>query len=135
VPVSVLWFYSRAVMTGLGQNPALAEKASQYLQILIPSLWAYAGGACVQNWLHAQGKTRAVAAVTLAVALLHPLWCYTYVFVWGYGYLGAAYAIVTSKFTELTLLLAYTGLGRVGQETGFTWSWAGATSEWWPFLR
>jgi cytochrome c-type biogenesis protein len=49
--------------------------------------------------------------------------------------LGAAFAIVTSKFTELALLLTYTGLGRVGQETGFAWSWAGATSEWWPFLR
>jgi Na+-driven multidrug efflux pump len=101
----------------------VASTASQYLRILIPSLWTLSFSICLQNWLHAQSKTRAIAAVTLIVALLHPLWCYLYIYYFELGYLGGALAITTSKLSELVMLIAYIYCYSVHKETGFELSW------------
>ena len=89
----------------------------------------------MQNWLHAQGKTRYVAIINLCVALNHPLWCYLYIFRFGWGYLGAAYALVTSKYIEMSFLLLYAYSSGIGRETNFQLSWTGAWQDWGPFLR
>ena len=116
-------------------NPNFHRVFIQYLIVLVPSLWAYTASVCIQNWLHAQGKTRYVAIINLCVALTHPLWCYLYIFRCGWGYLGAAYALVTSKYSEMILLFLYACCSGIGKETNFQLSWTGAWQDWGPFLR
>jgi len=133
VPVSVLWLYSSPVMVALGQSQQLADRASKYLMVLIPSLWTLSFSICIQNWLHAQSKTRAIAVITLIVALIHPFWCYFYIYMMEMGYLGAALAVTTSKVSEFVMLIIYIYFGSVLKETNFEFSW-GAFSDWGPFL-
>jgi hypothetical protein len=59
-------------MIALGQSENLALAASKYLRVLIPSLWVLAFTICIQNWLHAQSKTRAIAVITFMVNNMKP---------------------------------------------------------------
>jgi MATE family multidrug resistance protein len=134
IPVSILWFMSEHVMIRLGQTPAIASAASKYLMMLVPSLWAVAGTLSLQNWLHSQSKTHAVLAVTFTVTLLHPCWCYLFIYAARLGYLGAAMAVSMSKILELSLLLTYTHMASL--DTGLSvWCTWDTFRGWWPFLR
>ena len=104
-----------------------------YLRVLIPSLWSLALSICIQNWLHAQSKTRAIAIITLVVATFHPIWCYLYIYHFSLGYLGAALAVTTSKISELLMLLLYIYLFSVGKDTNFQFS-AECFNGWGQFL-
>ena len=105
------------------QSEDLALAASKYLRVLIPSLWTLSLSICLQNWLHAQSKTRAIAVITFIVAILHHMWCYLYIHLLHFGYLGAAMAVTTSKFSELSMLLLYICYFSVHKETEFEFSW------------
>ena len=105
------------------QSKELAGNASRYWRILIPSLWSLSCTTSIQNWLHSQSKTRAIAVITLIVACLHPFWCYTYIYFLNFGYLGAALAVTTSKLSELLLLGSYIYSYKVYEEIGFKFSY------------
>jgi MATE family multidrug resistance protein len=80
VPVTVLWTFSAPIMEALAQSREISASAHQYLLCLVPGLWALSGSSCMQQWLFAQGNTRPVAAITVVLALLHPVWIYLFVF-------------------------------------------------------
>lgn len=135
LPVSILWLNSANIMRFLGQDEALARDASKYLVMLIPSLYCVAISTSIQNWLHAQAKTAAIAVIMMAVALLHPLWCYLFIYHTSAGFIGAAMAVSFSKLLELAALVAFLTLGSSTlQDLKFEWSWHHATRDWKPFL-
>lgn len=135
LPVSLLWLFSERIMLTFGQEPALARDASQYLLLLIPSLYCMSLSICVQNWLHAQARTAAMAVVTACMALLHPLWCWLFIYFFGFGYLGAAMAVSLSRALELSALAWYLVFGSsILADVGFTWSYEKAMRNWGPFL-
>lgn len=135
MPVSLLWLFSERIMLTFGQEPALARDASHYLLLLIPSLYFMSLSICIQNWLHAQARTAAVAVVTACMALLHPLWCWLFIYYLGFGYLGAAMAVSLSRALEFGALAWYLTLGSsILSDVGFTWSLHKALLNWGPFL-
>ena len=71
--------------------------------------------------------------ITFIVAIFHPFWCYFYIYFLKIGYLGAAMAVTTSKFTELSLLLSYIVFFSIGKETNFKFS-SECFKDWGPFL-
>jgi multidrug resistance protein, MATE family len=136
IPVSVLWFMSAPIMQSLGQVEKLAHDASLYLQHMIPGLWALACSACIQNWLHAQAKTQAIMIITFITAVIHPFWCYLFIYHLNIGYLGAAISVSVTKCSELLMLILYIGfLSDTLKETKFNWQLNKAMHDWWSFLR
>ena len=135
VPVSLLWLFSERIMHAFGQEAALAHDASRYLLLLIPSLYCMALSICIQNWLHAQARTLAVAVVTACMALLHPLWCWLFIYYLDLGFLGAAVAVSLSRALELAALVWYLTFGStILADVRFQWSTHKVFSNWWPFL-
>lgn len=135
IPVTILWLCSRVILESLGQNKSLSVDANVYLCLLIPSLWAFTCSVCLQNWLHSQSKAQAVAFIAGTVALLHPAWCYLYIYKLGLGYRGAAIAVSTSKFLELIFIILYLNFGStIFADTKFKFS-NKCFENWWPFLR
>lgn len=135
LPVSCLWFFSEPIMVYLGQQPSIARDASIFMRALIPGLWAMAFSACIQNWLYSMAKTKALAWITLTLALLHPLTCYCYIVVFKLGFIGAAMAASTTKILEFLFLLLYLNVfSTVLKDTQFQLS-RECLSNWWPFLR
>ena len=152
-PVSLLWLFSEDLLLVLGQQPLISRDTSRYLIYLIPHLWASAVTYCIHNWLYAQSVTQPSAVIAVLTAAAHPLWCYVCIYVFGMGFLGAALAIVVTKFVELGFLLIYLNfLSNVLAETGFQlqwpWPWSreipaggvggsiyNVRESWWPFLR
>jgi MATE family multidrug resistance protein len=101
---------------------------------MVPSLWAVSGTFSIQNFLHAQSKTRAVLVVTFIVTALHPCWCYLFIYGVGLGYLGAALAVSTSKIIELILLVTYVHAAAL--DTGLSLQCSTEVfKDWWPFLK
>lgn len=134
IPITVLWANSKAIIILLGQEDSIADSSSKYLHHLIPGVWAYSCSICIQNWLYAQERTRIVAIIVTIVALFHPLWVYLFIYVFSFGYIGAAIAISCSRILELCLLLSYLRLSTVLTDTNFQVSKKCLTG-WMPFLR
>lgn len=122
LPVSVLWVFSHPILEALGQSSALALDAHSYLVALLPGLWAYSLSISLQNFLHSQEYVAAVSAITLVVALLHPVWCYVLMVRADMGFLGAARATSLSRATELLLLALYIHLADILGKIQFKWS-------------
>ena len=131
LPVSILWLQSRSILQGLGQSEQLAINAGYFLVWLIPGIWAFTFSMCIQNWLHAQSKTKLVLLVTIVTALLHPCFCYVLIYTWNYGYIGAAIASSLSKTLELCLLSLCVFFFSTFR---MIWSWA-LLRDWVAFLR
>lgn len=136
LPVSILWIMSAPIMQSLGQQAQLAHDASLYLHYMLPGLWALACSACIQNWLYAQSKTRAIMFITFITAIIHPFWCYLFIYHLRIGYLGAAISVSVTKMSELCMLIIYVCfLSEVLKESRFTWQIRAAFYDWWSFLR
>ena len=133
-PMTILWLFSRLIFEYLGQKSEIARSSSEYLIGLIPGLWAMSISICLQNWLHSQSKTKAIAMITLIVAILHPFICYAFIFILKFHFIGAAFAVSTTKTLELLFLLLYLKFSTVLKETNFTWS-TDCYRQWWQFLK
>lgn len=135
IPMSILWFNSEKVMIFLGQKGELAKNAGQYLTMLIPNLWLLSCSVCIQFWLYAQSKTRAVTIVSAMCAILHPLWCYLFVYYFGFGFIGAAMSVVTTKALELTSFVLYIRVfSTILSDVNFSFSLQECFQNWWSYL-
>ena len=135
IPVSVLWASCEDLMIHLGQDAAIARSTKLYLVMMIPGLWALAATQCVNTWLYAQAKTKAVASIAFLTAVLHPLWLYILIHRCEIGFLGASIALSLTKWLELMALLVYMNcFSNIITESEFEWSWT-AWNDWGPFLQ
>lgn len=105
--ITLLWWFSLPIMVFLGQSHEIACDASDFLLGLIPALFAYAYVICIQLCLYSQQKPRIVVLISIAIAVMHPFWCYLFMKTLDIGFLGAAYALSTSRLLELFCLVMY----------------------------
>jgi MATE family multidrug resistance protein len=64
-------------------------------------------------------KTRVCVALILATLLLHPLWCYLFINVWGYGLKGASYSLILTQFINMIVSTVYMHFFNPNRETYF----------------
>ena len=106
----IMW-WSKTVLLALGQEPAVAELAQDYLRItgfgLFPSLFVMV----IKSYLSALERTQIVLWVTVAGALVNGFLNYALIFGhWGapeLGIRGAAIASVMMPIASIPLLIAY----------------------------
>lgn len=134
VPLSISWLFSARLMMALGQDPEIARLASAYLICLIPALFSKAYSLCLEGWLTAQQQTEAPAAIGVLTALLHPGWCYLFIFVFDMHYLGSAVAISFTRFLEALFFTFYIAYLNMKEKRPFELTLE-ATRHWGSYLR
>ena len=99
VPIIILYLFSDKILIALEQDPAISEIAKRYCCILIPGIWAQSMFDATRKFLSAQFEIMVPLQVQTATLILHFLWCYLFISVWGGREVGAAMA------TNITYIL------------------------------
>ncbi|EPQ31838.1 uncharacterized protein PFL1_00037 [Pseudozyma flocculosa PF-1] len=127
----LIWFNAERVLIGLGQDPAVAKLAGQYLSILALGLPGYASFEVCRRYLQAQGLMHAPTLVLLVVSPLNAL--ANYLLVWGpesirLGFVGAPVASAISMWVMAVLCFIQCVLGPRTAWDGWTkaaFRWSG----------
>ena len=124
LPVGIWWLFGiEETLIQLGQEPAVANKAAQYLTILTPSLWSYSLQWTLTAWVQAIGLADVPATASILGFLLHVPFNYFFVYYLHYGWLGCAYATIAFQTVQLLYITIYLfgtrkGRHRILVETG-----------------
>ncbi len=108
-----LFWWSEAVFVRLGQAPATAARAQDYLRIIGPGLVPGLAAAVLRSHLAALGHTRIVLFATIAGAVLNG--CLNWLLIFGHwgapelGVRGAAIATLATQTLAVTILVVYAG--------------------------
>jgi multidrug resistance protein, MATE family len=109
-----IFWWSEPILLSLGQQPAVAAVATDYLRLvgfgMVPALCV----TVLQSYLSALGRTQIVLWVTLLAVALNIAVNWALIFGnWGFpelGALGAAVATITTQAVSLVILAVYAGL-------------------------
>ena len=134
IPLSLSWLFSAHIMMAFGQDPEIAHLASAYLIYLIPALFSKAYSLCLEGWLTAQQLTDPPALIGVLTALLHPIWCYIFIFVFDMHYLGSAAAISFTRCLEALFFTLYIIYFNMKENNTFTFT-IEATRNWGSYLK
>jgi len=104
-PVSILWFYSRAILVHLVEDADTARLASLYLKVLIPSIPGYVLFETGKRFLQAQGLFRATTYILLVAAPCRA--AILRLLVRELGFIGAPIAVGITRTFIPVLLLVY----------------------------
>lgn len=128
VPIALLWLWTKQALVRLGQEPALAELARDYVLVQIPGLPCYFGFMVLRGWL--QGR-RIVRPALWAVILANGLNALAnWALIWGnlgMPELGAKGAGIATCFTQIVtfagfcLLVRLMRLGRGARTESLSW--------------
>ena len=122
--IILLWLNAERFLLLLGQEPAIAHKARQFLSVLSLGLPGHAIFELSRRFLQAQGLMHAPTVVLLVVSPINAL--ANYLLVWGppsirFGFLGAPLASAISMW--LMALLCTLQCMLVSHGTWDGWSW------------
>ncbi|MCQ0971308.1 MATE family efflux transporter [Paracoccus sp. TK19116] len=111
VAMAPLLWWSGPILIALGQVPAVAMLAQDYLRIMIPAMPLVLAGMVLNSYLSALGRPSPVMWITLAGLPLNVALNWAFIFgEWGapeLGVAGAAVASLTVNAAQLAGLLAY----------------------------
>ncbi|XP_051124932.1 protein DETOXIFICATION 19-like [Andrographis paniculata] len=122
--LSLLWWFSDAVLILLGQDPEIAKAAGLYLKYLIPSLFAYGFLQNILRFLQTQSVVMPLVVCSLVPLVLHFGIGYGLVHWSGLGYTGAPLAASISLWISVLMLGSY-----VVKAEKFKLTWDGLSLE------
>lgn len=132
IPVCILWFGSAPLLVILGQNREVAVLAGHYIAVLslgyLPSVLAEV----LTNYLACQGVVLPVLPIQMAANVFNLVAAYVLVFHLHVGFLGAAWASVSSSYVAVGGFLLVLHIWPL--QTWGGWS-EKAFTQWGPLLR
>jgi len=135
-PFSILLSLGGPLLQLLGIDSITAGLAGKYAINLVPNLFIHAQYELLRKFLNAQRIANPTTAVTIITTLLHPLWCYLFIFQFTSGsYLGAAYAKTMTNFLSIMLLFAYVKYTNCCKDTFVPVNYQKVLSDWKPFIK
>lgn len=122
--ISILWYYSEAVLIMLHQDPQVAKMAGLYLKYQIPGLFAYAYLQCLLRFLQTQSVVIPLVICSVIPLLLHVGLTYLLVHTLDLGFNGSALSGSVSLWISLVMLMVY-----VKYSEKFIYTWEGFSVE------
>lgn len=107
IPLSVLWSYMGEILSFIGQDPLVSQEAGKFATRLIPALFAYATIHPLVRFFQAQSLVLPLIMSSMSALCCHVVLCWSLVFKFGLGNLGAAIAISVSYWLNATVLGLY----------------------------
>ncbi|ESQ28085.1 hypothetical protein EUTSA_v10018467mg [Eutrema salsugineum] len=107
IPLSVLWSYMGEILSLIGQDPLVSQEAGKFATWLIPALFAYATLQPLVRFFQAQSLILPLIMSSISALCCHVVLCWSLVFKFGLGSLGAAIAISVSYWLNVTVLGLY----------------------------
>ncbi|CAH8337401.1 unnamed protein product [Eruca vesicaria subsp. sativa] len=107
IPLSVLWSYMGEILSFIGQDPFVSQEAGKFATWLIPALFAYATLQPLVGFFQAQSMVLPLIMSSVSALCCHVVLCWTLVFKFGLGSLGAAIAISVSYWLNVIVLGLY----------------------------
>ena len=107
LPVGIIWLIPgvmSSALVGLGQEPNLASLTEQYLNRLVPGLWAFSIYFTMSTWFTSVEMAYVSPRVVLVGVIVHiPILIWS---VQNYGYLGGAFATSAYQITVAGLIMS-----------------------------
>ncbi|KAL6554232.1 Protein DETOXIFICATION 18 [Orobanche minor] len=122
--VSIIWWYSDIILTGLHQDPQTAKAAGLYLKYLIPGLVAYGFLQNILRFLQTQSIVMPLVVCSLVPLAIHVGIAYGLVHYTTLAYRGAPLAASVSLWISVVMLGLY-----VIKAEKFKHTWTGLSSE------
>ncbi|KAL0353769.1 UNVERIFIED_CONTAM: protein DETOXIFICATION 18 [Sesamum angustifolium] len=121
--VSILWWYSDAILTFLHQDPQISKQASLYLKYLIPGLFAYGFLVNMLRFLQMQSVAFPLVGLSLMPLTIHVGIAYALVHCTDLAFKGAALAVSISLWMAVIILGVYILHANRFKDTwsGFSW--------------
>ncbi|KAL6508419.1 hypothetical protein OROHE_021961 [Orobanche hederae] len=130
--VSPLYIFATPILKLLGQQDDISDAAGIYTLVILPQLFSLAIAFPTQKFLQAQSKVSVLAWISVFALVSQALLCWLFVYVFGWGAIGAAVAFdLTSWMSAIGQLVYVVGWCKDGWK-GFTWA---AFREIWAFVR
>ncbi|EFH63607.1 predicted protein [Arabidopsis lyrata subsp. lyrata] len=107
IPLSVLWSYMGDILSLIGQDPMVAQQAGKFATWLIPALFGYATLQPLVRFFQAQSLILPLIMSSVSSLCVHVVLCWSLVFKFGLGSLGAAIALDVSYWLNVIVLGLY----------------------------
>jgi MATE family multidrug resistance protein len=133
-PIALVWWNVEVLLLALGQDPAIAKIANDYLRYLLPDLLATALLSPLRIFLRSQCIAKPMMVCSGLAMVLHVPINSLLVFGCGLGAPGTAVANFWTDVNMIVFLLIYIKYSGVCQYTWPGWSKA-CLHEWRPLLR
>lgn len=122
-PVVLWWLFGmRSTLRWLGQDETLSELTTQYLQILAPGMLFLSVQWTLTVWLQSIGLAYIIPAVGAIGLFVHIPINHIFMFTWGGGFVGNAWATVVNQVLQTIMMLGYilftNGHDRVMEQIG-----------------
>ncbi|CAH1423786.1 unnamed protein product [Lactuca virosa] len=134
IPLMFLYIFSKSLLLLIGQSKEIAAAASLFIYGLIPQIFAYAANFPIQKFLQAQSIVNPSAYIAAAMLVVHVIFTYVALYIWGWGLLGASLVLSFSWWAIVVAQFVYIVKSDRTKET-----WSGfsvqAFSGLWAFLK
>ena len=135
IPLSLVLYSGAGIFSLLGMNDFTSVAAGKYGEMLIPNLFLSAQYELLRKFLNAQRIASPTTAVAVITTILHPLWCYLFIFkFYNSSYLGAALAKTFGSLLSIVLLSLYIKFSGCCKDTLCPIKVTEVFSNWKPFL-
>jgi len=107
IPLALVWWNSTKILLAIIPEPQSAELAGRYMRVLIIGMPPFVFFECGKRFVQAQGLFAANTYVLAIAAPLNILLNYTFVWHFGWGFIGAPIAVIITQWTMPVLLFLY----------------------------
>ncbi|XP_026382464.1 protein DETOXIFICATION 12-like [Papaver somniferum] len=107
IPISFVWISMEKLLIFIGQDPLISQEAGRYAVCLIPGLFGCAIVQPLMKYLQAQSLVIPMLLSAITTLCFHIPLCWVFVFKFGFGNTGAAFAIGISYWLNVIFLGIY----------------------------
>ncbi|KAI3990764.1 hypothetical protein MKX01_029949 [Papaver californicum] len=107
IPISFIWISMEKLLIFIGQDPVISHEAGRYAVCLIPGLIGCAVVQPLMKYLLTQSLIIPMLLSTIATLCFHIPLCWVFVFKFGFGNIGSAFAISISYWFNAIFLGMY----------------------------
>lgn len=107
IPIAIIWACSEPIFRALGQSPQLSHDSAKFLTCLIPGGLGYIYFETMKKYLQAQEIMRPGTYVLLITSPISALLNYLFVYVAGWGIMGAPFATGIGYWLSFLGLVLY----------------------------